>query len=79
MATVCTFGRRSTEQKSSADAFWGVLNRLENVGETLRAALNSPAAAAAPEWLVEVANPEWKDQYSKRIEDYRLPKLIALK
>ena len=33
-----------------------VLNRLENVGETLRVALNS-LAAAAPEWLVEVAHP----------------------
>jgi transposase len=29
-----------------------VLNRLENVGETLRAALNS-LATAAPEWLIE--------------------------
>jgi transposase len=50
-----------------------VLNRLENVGETLRAALNS-LAAAAPEWLVEVASPEWYDRYGKRIEDYHLPR-----
>jgi len=50
-----------------------VLNRLENVGETLRAALNS-LAVAAPEWLVDVAPPEWYDRYSSRIEDYHLPK-----
>jgi transposase len=50
-----------------------VLNRLENVGETLRAALNS-LAAAAPEWLVEIAPPEWYDRYGRRIEDYHLPR-----
>jgi transposase len=50
-----------------------LLNRLENVGETLRAALNS-LAVVAPEWLVSVAEPEWYDRYGKRIEDYRLPK-----
>jgi len=49
------------------------LNRLESVGETLRAALNS-LATAAPDWLVDVAQPEWYDRYSKRIEEYRLPK-----
>jgi transposase len=49
-----------------------VLNRLENVGETLRAALNS-LAVAAPEWLVEITPPEWYDRYSSRIEDYHLP------
>jgi transposase len=49
-----------------------VLNRLENVGETLRAALNS-LAVAAPEWLVSVADSEWYDRYARRIEDYRLP------
>jgi transposase len=49
-----------------------LLNRLENVGETLRAALNS-LAAAAPEWLVSVADSEWYDRYARRIEDYRLP------
>ena len=49
------------------------LNRLESVGETLRAALNS-LAAVEPEWLCEQVTPEWFDRYSLRIEEYRLPK-----
>ena len=49
------------------------LNRLENLGETLRSALNS-IAAADPEWLVQIAEPEWYDRYGKRIEESRLPK-----
>lgn len=49
------------------------LNRLECVGETLRAALNS-LATVAPEWLCEHLAPEWFDRYSTRIEDSRLPK-----
>ena len=49
------------------------LNRLECVGETLRAALNS-LATVAPEWLRDHLTPEWFDRYSTRIEDSRLPK-----
>lgn len=48
------------------------LNRLELVGETLRAALNE-LAAEVPEWLRSVAPIEWFDRYSRRIEDSRLP------
>jgi transposase len=33
------------------------MNRLERVGETLRAALNA-LAAADPEWLTAIADPE---------------------
>jgi transposase len=50
-----------------------ILNRLESVGETLRATLNS-LAVAAPEWLAQIAHPDWFDRYDKRIEEYRLPK-----
>src|SRR5687768_16431150 len=50
-----------------------VLNRLELVGETLRAALNE-LASAAPEWLQRWAPLEWYERYSKRIEDSRLPR-----
>ena len=50
-----------------------VLNRLELVGETLRAALNE-LASAAPEWLQSLAPLEWYERYSKRIEDNRLPR-----
>jgi transposase len=50
-----------------------VLNRLERVGETLRAALNE-LAVIAPEWLQALASPEWYERYAKRVENYRLPK-----
>jgi transposase len=53
-----------------------VLNRLERVGETLRAALNE-LAVIAPEWLQELAPPEWYQRYAKRVENYRLPKTDA--
>ncbi len=49
------------------------LNRLECVGETLRAALNA-VATVAPDWLREHAAAEWFDRYSARIEESRLPK-----
>ena len=50
-----------------------VMNRIESVGETLRAALNS-LAAAAPGWLGQVAHPDWYDRYGKRVEEYHFPK-----
>ena len=49
------------------------LNRLELVGETLRAALNG-LATVEPEWLRSWAPPEWFDRYSTRVEESRLPK-----
>jgi len=49
------------------------MNRLERVGETLRATLNS-LAVAAPEWLRAVADPEWFGRYGSRIENFSLPK-----
>jgi len=49
-----------------------VLNRLELVAETLRAALNE-LATVAPAWLQGVAPLEWYERYGKRIEDTRLP------
>ncbi len=50
------------------------LSRLESVVETLRAALNE-LAEFFPEWLREQASPRWFELYSRRIEEYRLPKL----
>ena len=50
-----------------------VLNRLELVGETLRAALNE-LASIAPEWLQSVAPLEWYERYSTRLENSRLPR-----
>ena len=49
------------------------LNRLELVGETLRHALNS-LAEVAPDWLRPLVTPEWFERYSRRVEEYRLPK-----
>jgi transposase len=49
-----------------------VMNRLELVAETLRAALNA-LAAVAPAWLQVMAPLAWYERYGKRIEDTRLP------
>jgi transposase len=49
------------------------LNRLELVGETLRATLNA-LAAAAPEWLRQRVPAEWFDRHAARVEETRLPK-----
>jgi transposase len=52
------------------------LHRLENVGETLRHALNA-LAVAAPTWLRAHVDPAWGERYGTRIEQYRLPKADA--
>jgi transposase len=49
------------------------LNRLERVGETLRAAMNS-LAIVVPVWLQALAPLEWYDRYSSRVENSHLPK-----
>lgn len=49
------------------------LHRLENIGETLRHALNT-LAQVAPAWLRQHADPTWVDRYGHRVEQYRLPK-----
>jgi transposase len=53
-----------------------VLNRLELVAETLRAALNE-LATMVPAWLQAVAPRDWYPRYSRRIEDDRLPQTEA--
>src|SRR5712691_382474 len=50
-----------------------VLNRLERVGETLRAALHS-LAVLAPAWVQTLAPPEWYGRYAHRVENYQMPK-----
>ena len=52
------------------------LNRLEGVGETLRAALND-LATVVPDWLGSWVPKEWFERYGRAIEEYRLPKGIA--
>ena len=49
------------------------LNRLEMVGETLRAALEA-LAAAAPQWLTGHVEAAMVTRYGARIDEWRLPK-----
>ncbi len=65
-------GRQRTDSTHVLGAV-RTLNRLERVGETLRAALNA-VATAAPEWLRTLAPPSWYERYGPRVENYRLPK-----
>ena len=51
------------------------LHRLEVIGETLRAALNS-LAVVVPDWLQSIVPVEWFERYGSRIEDYRFPKSV---
>ena len=50
-----------------------MLNRLECVGETLRATLND-LATVAPDWLRPQVTAEWVERYGTRVEESRLPK-----
>ena len=65
-------GRQRTDSTHVLGAL-RVLSRLEQVAETVRAALNA-VAAEAPDWLRTVAPPEWFERYSRRVEEYRLPR-----
>lgn len=49
------------------------LNRMEFVGETLRATLEA-LAAAAPGWLTPLIDAGWVERYGARIDSYRFPK-----
>ncbi|WP_078539204.1 IS1182 family transposase [Streptomyces sp. GBA 94-10 4N24] len=49
---------------------------LEMVAETLRSALNT-LAQAAPDWLTEIAEPDWFRHYATRAEDSRFPRAQA--
>jgi hypothetical protein len=49
------------------------LRWLEMVAEALRAALNA-LAQTAPEWLNQIAEPDWFRHYATRAEDSRFPK-----
>jgi transposase len=50
-----------------------LLNRLENLAETIRAALEA-IAGAAPDWLRSWVPGDWFDRYQPRLDSYRLPK-----
>jgi len=65
-------GKQRTDSTQMIAAIRQV-NRLELVGETLRAALNE-IATVAPEWLKQNISEEWYERYRWRFDDYRLPK-----
>jgi len=52
------------------------LNRLENVGETLRHALNC-LATVAPDWVKQTIPTPWIDRYAKRFENWRFPRNLT--
>jgi transposase len=64
-------GKQRTDATRVLAAIW-VMNRLELIGETIRAALNE-LSRVAPDWLQSVALSDWYQRYSCRIEDDRLP------
>ncbi len=64
-------GKQRTDSTHVLAAIRAV-NRLECVGETMRAALNS-LAVAAPDWLRAHSDPEWIDRYGPRVDETRLP------
>ena len=67
-------GRQRTDSTHVLSAV-RVLNRIELVGETMRAAL-SALAIAAPEWLRERAPQEWFSRYGRPVYDH-LPKGVS--
>jgi transposase len=63
------------KQRTDAPHVWAairVLNRLELVAATLRAALND-LATQAPQWLRALTPSAWYARYSRRMEDTRVP------
>jgi len=68
---VKTRGRQRTDSTHILAAIH-VLNRLENIGESLRHALNV-LATTAPDWLTAWVPAAWFDRYSRPFAEYRLP------
>jgi transposase len=65
-------GRQRTDATHVAMAVRD-LHRLEQVMETLRAALEA-LAVAAPRWLADHLPDEWSQRYGQRADDWRLPR-----
>jgi transposase len=66
---------RSTQRTDSTQVIAAIrqVNRLELVGETIRAALND-IATVEPMWLKSIISEDWFERYSARFDAYRLPK-----
>jgi len=71
LALVKAHGKQRTDATRVLAAI-RVMNRLELIGETIRAALNE-LATVAPDWLQSIAPNDWYQRYGRRIEDDRLP------
>jgi len=65
-------GRQRTDSTHVLTAV-RTLNRMEFVGETLRATLEV-LAAAAPNWLTPLISPAWVERYGAKVDNYRFPK-----
>ena len=67
--------RRGRQRTDSTHVLAAIrrLNRLETIGETMRAALNV-IAAVAPDWLQKIAPLDWYDRYESRVEEWGLPR-----
>lgn len=63
-------GRQRTDSTHVVAAI-RTMNRLELVGETLRAALNA-IAVKAPDWLRSVVPHDWHARYDRRFEEWHL-------
>jgi len=65
-------GKQRTDSTHVVDAV-RALNRLELVGETVRATLNT-LAGSVPQWIRAHVPPEWFERYGERFTTMRLPK-----
>ncbi|MGV9568062.1 IS1182 family transposase, partial [Streptomyces sp. NPDC003480] len=67
-------GRQRTDATHVLAAVRAV-NRMEFVGETMRAVLEA-LAATLPDWLADIArqHPAWEKRYGARCDSYRMPK-----
>lgn len=66
--------QRSVQRSDSTYVLAAVreVNRLENMGETVRYALNA-LATVLPEWVRTHIPKEWIERYGQRFEQFRLP------
>lgn len=72
-AGVLRAGGRQRTDSTHVLAAVRTLNRMEFVGETLRAALEA-LAAAAPDWLTVLIDSSWVERYGAKVDNYRFPK-----
>nr|WP_231905551.1 IS1182 family transposase [Streptomyces davaonensis] len=72
-AALLRAGGRQRTDSTHVLAAVRTLNRMEFVGETLRAALEA-LAAAAPDWLAPLISSAWVERYGNKVDNYRFPK-----